>query len=205
MNYNFCSLSFFLSFRSTNNFTLLKTWILLLSDRLLDKSDKSALLGGPLVSVGSGGESETSTPTTSRSQFFRSPKRRSLIATSNSAAGAVTATSSPMPIRQRKSSLSFTSPCRSFPGNIRRWYWQILRAELVFHNYKIIYQGILRSISNLILFAVPFYQLVFSWFFIIFVGNNQLTIWIFQAPIRPLKGNHHWCCVPRYLRPQDER
>ncbi|XP_046441029.1 uncharacterized protein LOC124191985 isoform X2 [Daphnia pulex] len=85
-------------------------------DRLSDKSDKSALLGGgPLVSVGSGGGSETSTPVTSRSQFFRSPKRRSLIATSNSAAGPVAA-SSPMPIRQRKSSLSFTSPCRSFPG-----------------------------------------------------------------------------------------
>lgn len=177
MNCNFCSSAFLLSFRSTNNFTLLKTWILLLSDRLLDKSDKSALLGGPLVSVGSGGGSETSTPTTSRSQFFRSPKRRSLIATSNSAAGAVTATSSPMPIRQRKSSLSFTSPCRSFPGNIRRWYWQILLTELFFHNSKKIYRGISFDpfLLNLILFSVPFDQLVFSWFFIIFVGNNQLT------------------------------
>jgi hypothetical protein len=98
---------------SLNSYLFLK-----ISDRLSDKSDKSALLGGgPLVSVGSGGGSETSTPVTSRSQFFRSPKRRSLIATSNSAAGPVAA-SSPMPIRQRKSSLSFTSPCRSFPGII---------------------------------------------------------------------------------------
>ena len=81
--------------------------------------DKSVLLGSTLVSVGAGGGgSETNTPITSRSQLFRSPKRRSLIATSSSAAAAaaVAATSSPVPIRQRKSSLSFTSPCRSFPG-----------------------------------------------------------------------------------------
>ena len=87
------------------------------SDRL---SDKSALLSGPLVSVGSCGGSETSTPTISRSQFCRSPKRRSLITTSNSTAGAVATSSIPIPISQRKSSLSFTSPCRSFPGKIIR-------------------------------------------------------------------------------------
>lgn len=76
--------------------------------------DKSALLSGALATAGAGGES--SSALTSRSQLFRSPKRRSLIATNNPAAAAIAAATSPMPIRQRKSSLSFTSPCRSFPG-----------------------------------------------------------------------------------------
>ncbi|KAK4004270.1 hypothetical protein OUZ56_006011 [Daphnia magna] len=78
------------------------------------QGDKSALLSGALATAGAGGES--SSALTSRSQLFRSPKRRSLIATNNPAAAAIAAATSPMPIRQRKSSLSFTSSCRSFPG-----------------------------------------------------------------------------------------
>ncbi len=70
--------------------------------------------------------SESCTPLLcSRSSLlFRSPKRRSLIGAMNSGTTTSAATlatsaaiSSPLPIiRHRKSSLSFTTPCRSFPG-----------------------------------------------------------------------------------------
>ena len=49
-----------------------------------------------------------------RGQIFQSPKRRSLIAASSNSSCSFS--TSPVAIRQRKTSLSFTSPCRSFPG-----------------------------------------------------------------------------------------
>ena len=135
------------------------------------------------MSVGSGGGSERSTPVTSRSQFFRSPKRRSLIATSNSTAGAVAATSSPMPIRQRKSSLSFTSPCRSFPGNFHIWLsalrYSLLKPLQHCKFYTIIWSQLLEllgSLSALIPFPIfsPFFFSSLIWIFSDFYPPNYL-------------------------------